>query len=385
MSEFVFPHTRVDPRVLRLRLAAVGLSGFLLLGLLGGLLALQTLGVLSGDVRLTVRLPTVGDTLGINSDVKYHGLRVGRVVSVDPGVGGVDDTDRDGPGARRVPEAEVLVAAEHAELIPAGVRARVLPGTLFGNEYVDLVAAGRGEPATVKPVAGTGAATEHLRDGDVVEADTSRATLRLMDTFSATQRLLSSIDPAQWDLALSEMASALDGRGERIAEIIVDGDAFLGRWADLQPQVRRDLELLADNADLLADVEPQLVGALRDSRPLARTLVKQEEGTTALLTGVPRLLDGDDGVTAFLRANGDETARLLNATAANLEVFAERSPSFALVLRNVPELLRNGAAAVRNGRIQMEGVLGLQLLEPYDAEDCPRYRDRSGPCAGGRR
>lgn len=362
MSEHLFPHVRAHA-ALRLRLAVLGLAGLAALGLVAGVLALQTLGVLSGDVRVTVRLATVGDTLGINSDVKYNGLRVGRVTEVDP-VARAGETGWDGP------TATVLVAPEHADLIPAAVRARVLPGTLFGNEYVDLVA-----PAA--------RAQAHLSDGDVVAADTSKATLRLMDTFSATQRLLAAVDPAQWDLALSQLADSLDGRGARLAQLVRDGDAFLGRWAALHPQVRRDLDLLAEDSDLLADVEPALVRALRDSRPLARTLVRQREATTTLLQGVSRLLDGEEGMTAFLRTHGAETARLLNASAANLEVFAQRHPAFAALLRKVPQLLRNGAAAVKNGRIQMEGVLAPQLLDPYDAGDpgdCPTYRGLRGSC-----
>ncbi|HWJ09924.1 MAG TPA: MCE family protein [Nocardioides sp.] len=371
MSEFLFPHVRTDRRGLRLRLALVGLAGFAALGLLAGVLALQTLGTLSGDVRVTVQLATVGDTLGINSDVKFNGLRVGRVVQVDP-VARKAETGWDGP------TATVLVAPEHADLIPAAVTARVLPGTLFGNEYVDLVAT----RATGTTPVSSSAAT-HLSDGDVVPADTSRATLRLMDTFSATQRLLAAVDPAQWDVALSQLADSLDGRGARLAAMVRDGDAFLGRWEDLHPQVRRDLDLLTTDSDLLADIEPQLVAALRDSRPLARTLVRQQQGTTTLLQGVARLVGGEDGIATFLRAHGAETARLLNASAANLEVFAQRHPSFALLLRKLPALLRNGAAAAKNGRIQMEGVLAPQLLDPYDSsnpDDCPTYRGLRGSC-----
>jgi virulence factor Mce-like protein len=360
MSEFLFAHSKADPRALRLRLAAVGVVGLLLLGALTGVLGLQTLGVLSDDVRVTVQLPTVGDTLGINSDVKYDGLRVGRVVEVDPAG----------------PSAQVLVAPEHAALIPAKVVARVLPGTLFGNEYVDLVSS----ESTVTT-------TAHLAAGAVVPADTSTATLRLMDTFSATQRLLAAVDPAQWDVALSQLADALDGRGSRILELVRDGNGFLGRWADLHPQVREDLDLLARDTGLMADVEPQLVKALRDTRPLARTFVQQQAEISQLLTDVPELLDGETGVSTFLRENGAATARLLNASAATLEVFAERYPAFAELLRKVPVLLRNGAHAVKNGRIQMEGVLAPQLLDPYDPtdpKDCPTYRGLTGPCGGSR-
>lgn len=363
MSEFLFPHTRLSERALRLRLAVVGLVGALAVGSYVMFLGLQTLGVLSGDVRVQVRLATVGDTLGINSDVKYAGLRVGRVVSVDPGI--------DDPTG---PSAEVLVASDQAVHIPALVRARVLPGTLFGNEYVDLVV----------PTRDAGA-DGHLADGDVVAADTSRRTLRLMATLSATQRLLGAVDPAQWDRALSELAGALDGRGDNIRRFVGDADRFLMRWAHTEPQVMEDLDLLARNADTLTDVEPAFVSTLEDTLPLTRTLVAHRDDTVALLTGTSRLLDGPNGVTAFLRDNGSAVAGLLNATAATLEVFAQRHPAFEALLGKLPSVLMNGARAVKDGRIQMEGVLAPQLLDPYDASDCPRYGDLAGPnCPGGR-
>ncbi|TYL52078.1 MCE family protein [Nocardioides sp. BGMRC 2183] len=377
MSDLLFTGSRLSPRALRLRLAAAGLVGAVLLGLLTLVLGLQTLGVLSDDARVEVRLPTVGDTLAINSDVKYQGMRVGRVVAVDPGVG-----DPEGPSA------EVLVDADHALAIPATVRARVLPGTLFGNEYVDLVtdtdsSARRG--AGVVPASSKVGAGDHLTDGDVVAADTSAATLRLMDTFEATQRLLAAVDPGQWDTALSELARAFDGRGEDLHQLIRDGNGYLSRWAALEPQVMEDLGLVADNADLLADIEPELVTALEDSLPLARTVVRHEQDLRTLMTGTSGLLDGPEGITAFLAAHDTETARLLADTAATLQVFADRHPAFEALLGKAPQVLRNGAAAVQDGRIQMEGVLAPQLLDPYDAEDCPRYGNLAGPnCPGGR-
>ncbi|HWU20533.1 MAG TPA: MCE family protein [Nocardioides sp.] len=362
MSEILFAHSRLSPRTLRRRLAAVGVLGAMGVGAITATLGLQTLGVVSGDVRVTVHLPTTGDTLGINSDVKYAGLRVGRVVSVDPGV------------ARHDPTAVVLVQSREASEIPATVRARVLPGTLFGNEYVDLVGAGSGSVTT-----------GHLRSGDQVPADRSVRTLRLMDTFAATQRLLAAVDPSQWDTALSQLSGALAGRGHDIGGFMADAERMLGRWTDLQPAVIRDLRLLATDADTADGIEPQLVRALRASRPLARTLVAHAGDTDTILSDAVGLLDGSTGVSTFLALHGPAVARLLDATAATLRTFAERHPAFESLLAKVPQLLRNGAAAVRNGRIQMEGVLAPQMMDPYGPADCPRYGDLAGPnCPGSK-
>src|SRR5690349_16466291 len=83
-----------------------------------------------GVVLLTDR---VGSQLQVGSDVKLRGLVVGRVSSVSV-------TAR---GAR----LGLALAPEQVGLVPAGVSARLLPKTLFGERFVDLVS----------PVAGSAA------------------------------------------------------------------------------------------------------------------------------------------------------------------------------------------------------------------------------------
>src|SRR3546814_6105690 len=71
--------------MLRIRVAAIGAAaGILLLGLitwLGG----GYLGIITSDTRVEAQLTTTGDSLGVNSDVKFRGMRVGRVLEVRTG------------------------------------------------------------------------------------------------------------------------------------------------------------------------------------------------------------------------------------------------------------------------------------------------------------
>ena len=88
---------------------------------------LSYLGKVGGGVRLTAYLPTSGDSLGPASNVKYHGLVVGRVITISGQAG-------------QEQGAQIVLKPDQAEQIPANVTARVLPATIFGSEYVDLVA-----------------------------------------------------------------------------------------------------------------------------------------------------------------------------------------------------------------------------------------------------
>lgn len=335
----LLPHSRT-----RLLLTGV-VTALGLLAVTAGLGA-SYLGVVSDDLSAQARLTTTGDSLGVGSDVKFRGLRVGRVLAVEAG----DD-----------PAASILLMDEHADQIPADVVARVLPSTLFGNEYVELVS-DRG--------------TGHLADGAVIPADRSAGTLRLMDTFDATQRLLVAVDPARLDAAVSELAEALDGRGASLAGFAADADRILGRWAEREPTFYRDLGLLARNVDTLADVEPQLVAALRDSLPTARTLADQERATRRLMTDATVLVRD---VRGFLDTRTAILARTLRGTAATLEVFAARHTAFETLLAKLPAVLRNGATAIEGTKIRMNGALALTFPDPYGPEDCPRYGALAGP------
>src|SRR5690242_12448002 len=132
-----------------LRKVAVAVAGLLVFGGAAAYLGLSYLGVVSRDVRVEATLPDLGDALGPGAKVRYHGIIVGRVVSVDRGSDGY--------------RAEILVQKQHAETIPAGATARVLPSTLFGSEYVELL--GRGVSAG-----------RHLESGDRVKADETAAS-----------------------------------------------------------------------------------------------------------------------------------------------------------------------------------------------------------------
>src|SRR3546814_14448575 len=84
-------------------------AGILLLGLitwLGG----GYLGIITSDTRVEAQLTTTGDSLGVNSDVKFRGMRVGRVLEVRTGTR---------------PSARIVLSQEHAAMIPSAVVAQI--------------------------------------------------------------------------------------------------------------------------------------------------------------------------------------------------------------------------------------------------------------------
>jgi phospholipid/cholesterol/gamma-HCH transport system substrate-binding protein len=317
-------------------------------------LGLTYVRVLSSDTAVRAQLPTLGDSLGPGSDVKYHGLVVGKVQRLHTGDGSKS--------------ADLLIDPVQTDQIPADVRARVLPGTLFGAEYVDLVPPrhGAGEP---------------LADGAVVRADTSAHTVRLMDAFETVERVLRSVDPAQLDAALSDLAQALDGRGDDLGRFIRRADRYVGVLAAHEDTFYRDLELLDSALDTATEVEPELVAALRDSVTTARTVVAREQEISRIVAGSTVLARRSRGL---LERDGGKIVRLLGATGPTLSTMASDTDSLEAFLTGAPEVLHNGATSVQGSRIMMEGLIGTNPMDPYTSEDCTRYSPaaRGSNCAG---
>ena len=109
----------------RLGRRSAGLAFLLVLALLVGLAVAAFQQRFTPVVPVTLLTDSIGNQLQARSDVKIRGLIVGEVRSVSTS----------GQGAR----IELALQPAAARNIPADVSARLLPKTLFGERYVELV------------------------------------------------------------------------------------------------------------------------------------------------------------------------------------------------------------------------------------------------------
>jgi phospholipid/cholesterol/gamma-HCH transport system substrate-binding protein len=336
------------------RKVAVAVAAVLVVGGIGAVLGLSYLGVVSRDVRVEAHLPDLGDTLGRGAKVRYHGIIVGYVV----------DLDRRSDGY----SVELLVNSEHAESIPASATVRVLPSTLFGSEFVELLGEGAASPDLA------------LASGDVLEADSTEGSLRLMESFDTAERLIKSVDVEQLTAATSRLAEALDGHGEDVGEFIERADAYVTTLDDDSELFFGTLSASASALDTLADIEPDLVSAAEHARTTAGTVVaKRQEIRRLMVSGT----DLADSGTDVLDDHGDTLVDLVLTSAVPMDTFAAHDADLRLILARVPNVLHNGATSIDEASIQMEGMVGVDPYDPYTSADCPRYGTFAGSNCGG--
>src|SRR4051794_34813267 len=118
-------------------------------------------------VHVTLQTDKVGNQLAPPADVKLRGLIVGEVRNVSSN----GDTAT----------VDLALNPDSVRLIPSNVSARLLPKTLFGEKFVDLVAPAR--PA--RPI----------RANDVITQDRTAVAIELERVLADLQPLLRTVQP----------------------------------------------------------------------------------------------------------------------------------------------------------------------------------------------
>ena len=76
--------------------------------------------------------------------------------------------------------------------------------------------------------------------------------------------LLRTIQPAKLNATLNALATALEGRGERLGENLELVDGYFTRLNPELPTIKEDISGLADVSQIYADAAPDLVRMLRN-------------------------------------------------------------------------------------------------------------------------
>ncbi|WP_216215344.1 MCE family protein [Amycolatopsis aidingensis] len=272
---------------------------------------------------VTLRTDRIGNQMEINSEVKSRGVPFGYVSDVRT-------TDA---GA----EIELAMDPATIEQLPSNVSARLLPKTVFGQRYVNLVLPE--EPSK-----------DRLSGGDVIPQDRSKNAIELERVLGNLLPLLRAVQPQKLSASLGAVSQALDQRGEPLGDSIVKLNKLLSELNPLMPEFKADISGVADVAELYDEAAPDILRALADLTVTGRT-VTEHRGDLEALYG--DLTATSDDLNAFLRENKDNLIGVSDASRPTLELLARYSPSFPCLFD-----------AVNRFKPVMEKALGAGTNEP---------------------
>ena len=302
--------------------------------------------------EVTLQTSKIGLQLPERADIKVRGVIVGEVLDFDATSEGAELTLGLFPGER--------------EQIPADVTGSIVPKTLFGEKYVSL-----------EIPEGTASGGGSLQVGQTIER--TEVSIEVEKVLSDLYPLLRTVQPADLNMSLNAIATALEGRGERLGENLETLDSYLKRLNPQIPQIIDDLRLTAEVSDTYADVMPQIAEILRNTITTTGTLEDRDAKVRALYTDVAAFSDTSRD---FLDTNGDNLIRLGEVSAQQLRLLAKYAPEYPCLLQGIVNGAGPQAESFRGFTLHI--VLETLPNQPrgYNPNDAPRFGDKRGPsCA----
>jgi virulence factor Mce-like protein len=302
---------------------------------------------------VTLQVRRIGTQLSPGADVKVRGVRVGEVRSVSASADGAIIT--------------LALDPDQVELVPANVTARVLPKTLFGERYVDLVP----PPVPARPIAA----------GDVIPPDRSRTAIEAQQVLDHLFPALTAVRPARLAVTLNALSQALHGRGARLGATLVGLDGYLKGLNPAVPDLLAVLRDLSPVTETYARAAPDFFGGLADLTTTTTTLAGRREQLRRMFGGV-RV--ASDELTRLLEENEANLVALASAIRPALEVLARYAPEYPCFFRQMVEGIPRAEASFGKGtahpeqvRVQIEATASRGKYLPR--VDTPRYADDRGP------
>jgi phospholipid/cholesterol/gamma-HCH transport system substrate-binding protein len=292
---------------------------------------------------VTVKADRAGLQLSRFGDVRLHGVLIGQVRSIK----------QDGK------EAVIKIGLDpgQAKKIPDNVSVEIRPTTLFGQKYVALI-----DPE--EPSGTT------LHDGSVIPASRVTTNVELQHVLATLFPLLRSIRPADLDTTLYALATALQGRGEKLGRTIGDLNSYLSAVNVHLPTVRRDLELLASVSRTYSLAAPDIVRLLTNATTTARTVVDTSADLTGFIDATTRLaVTGTD----ILDTNGADFVAEAHLARPLVTLLDTYSPEFTCLFQGIDRYTGRLAQIFRGNRVRQKMSFDAIQRPAYTAADAPEY------------
>jgi phospholipid/cholesterol/gamma-HCH transport system substrate-binding protein len=330
-----------------------GLAFVVALALLAGLSILLYQKKFTPVALVTVYTASAGNEMHPGAQVMVRGLPVGQVRAVSAS----------GTGARLVLAIQPRALTE----LPANVSVELLPTTLFGERYVDLVL-----PA--HPAATT------LGNGSVIEENRSADGIEVEQVLNNLLPMLNAVQPDKLSLVLTAIAQGLQGRGSELRTSLVTLNAYLTDMNPQLPQFDHDLTLLATLTRKYKAALPSVIGALNDFSVSGQTIADQNANYAALLAN---LTTASGNLREFLDVSSGNIIDLSGDSLPSLEILARYSTEFPCTLTQlanfVPRINKALGAGTSQPGLHVR-VLLVPSLGAYQAgRDAPVYEDDLGP------
>jgi phospholipid/cholesterol/gamma-HCH transport system substrate-binding protein len=339
------------PRTPRYKLE--GVLFLAVVALVVALAYLQFRGDLTPKTPLTILASRAGLVMDPGSKVTYNGVQIGRVASVS-------EVERGGKPAAKL---ALDVDPQYIKLIPANVAVNITATTVFGNKYVSFTSP---KDPTL----------QRITPDRVVDA--SSVTTEFNTLFETLTSIAEKVDPVKLNLTLSAAAEALTGLGDKFGAALVNGNAILDDVNPQMPQLRHDIQRLADLGDTYANASPDLWDFLNHAVTTAHTITQRQGDLDAALLAAAGF--GNTGAEIFERG-GPYLVRGAADLVPSAQLLNKYSPELFCTIRNYHDEAPKIAKVLGGNGVGGDAIVEvLGGANPYVYPDnLPRVNASGGP------
>ncbi|HEY7432826.1 MAG TPA: MCE family protein [Streptosporangiaceae bacterium] len=302
---------------------------------------------------VTLYTNSVGNEMHLGAEVKVRGVQVGEVRAISA----------TGTGA----QLELAIDPAMLPRLPANVTAEMLPTTLFGERYVDLLL-----PA--QPAAQT------LAAGSVIQQDHSADALELEKVLNDLLPMLNAVEPDKLSLTLTAIAHGVSGRGAELGRTLTTLNTYLHTMNPQLPKLDTDIKRLAGLARTYNQATPAILSALNDFSATSQIVASERASYAALLSN---LTTASGDLKSFLDANSGNAIHLSAASVATLRILARYAPEFPCTLAGLARFIPSANRLLGKGTRQPGLHVNVIVVPPRAAyrpgKDTPVYGDDLGP------
>ncbi|MGV0603194.1 MCE family protein [Mycolicibacterium sp. XJ1904] len=249
---------------------------------------------------VSVTAPRAGLVMERDAKVKYRGVQIGKVDSIE----------------YAGDEAKLTLAINRTEMryIPSNANVRIGSTTVFGAKSVEFL----------PPAQPSG---QQLKAGATVAA--KDVQLEVNTLFQTLSDVLNKIDPINLNATLSAVAEGMRGNGDDVGALLAGLNYYLQQLNPKLPTLQEDLRKTAVVANIYGDAGPDLARIIDNAPAISDTIVDEKDNLNAALLAATGL--ANNGTATFEPAEDDYIAAIQRLRAP-LKVAGEYSPVYGCML-----------------------------------------------------
>ncbi|WP_322860460.1 MCE family protein [Mycobacterium europaeum] len=296
-----------DSRRSSVRLAAAVLAGLLVA--FAAVTYLSYTAAFASIDTVTVSAPRAGLVMEQGAKVKYRGIQIGKVESID----------YSGDQA----QLTLGINSDQMRFIPSNATVHIAGNTIFGAKAVEFLPPQNPSPTSLRPDAHVAA---------------SAVQLEVNTLFQSLIDLLHKIDPVELNGTLSALSEGLRGHGDDFGGILSGLNTLTQQTNPKLPALQEDFRKAAVVTNIYADAAPNLNTVFDNLPTINKTVVDQQNNLNDTLLATIGLANNAYDTLEPAEQNFIDA---INRLRAPLKVAADYSPElgclFAGIERGIKE------------------------------------------------